>query len=134
MAFEQNYWSILLRVLLLCLPAVAQGNDAAAPANRSIPVDTGLQELVDPTRPLAFIGPANGGPGEAERKLQLQAVYHGESRREAVINGRTVKVGDVVDHARILAIGPGRVRYVKNGQEGELVLLPRVLQPIRGED
>lgn len=123
MACEKRYSAVLFRVLLLLSPAVAVAGDPAAPA----------EELVDPTRPVAFVASQNG-PRQAEKKLQLQAIYVGEKRREAVINGRTVKVGDTVEQVKILAIGPGRVSYAKNGTQGELVLLPRVLQPVQGED
>jgi hypothetical protein len=136
MVFNQRLFSIVLRVLLLWVPLAVYGNDSenygndvTAPVPREIP----MHELVDPTRPVAFVDALNRAD-EQERKLNLQAIYYGENRREAVINGRTVKVGSVVDQVRILAISPGRVRYIKNGTEGELVLFPQVLQPIQGED
>ncbi len=119
---------------LLCGAAVASADDSAAVAdNRLVIVEPVAQELVDPTRPVAFVG-AVGRPKETARKPQLQAIYFGENRREAVIDGRTVKVGDMVGQMKILAINAGRVGYIKNGQEGELVLLPRVLQPVQGGD
>jgi MSHA biogenesis protein MshK len=93
----------------------------------------GAEELIDPTRPVAFAAPV-GKKTQEENKLQLQAIFFGESRREAVINGKTVKVGDVVDQAKILVIGPGRVRFEKNGEKGELVLLPTVSKPVRVEE
>jgi hypothetical protein len=89
--------------------------------------------LVDPTRPVAFVAPT-GKQQQEENKLQLQAIFSGGGRREAVINGRAVKVGDMVDQAKILAIGPGRVSFVKNGEKGELVLLPTVSKPVRVEE
>lgn len=157
MVFNQRLFSIVLRVLLLWVPLAVYGSDlsaygsdfptytnhSAAYGNHSenhgnesaapVPAEIPVQELVDPTRPVAFVDSLNR-EDEQERKLQLQAIYYGENRREAVINGRIVKVGGMVDQVRILAIDAGRVRYAKNGTEGELVLLPRVLQPIQGED
>lgn len=120
MAFNRNCFFAFLTGYLLCSSAVAREDSAAL-------------ELLDPTRPIAFVDSRKGAL-EAERALQLQAIYYGENRREAVINGRAVKVGDMLDQVRIVAINPGRVRYIKNGKEGELVLLPPVLQPIQGED
>ena len=134
MASEKQFFMRSLGVLLLCGPAIAWAEDSAVVAdNRPVIAESTVQELVDPTRPVAFVAPVGQQP-KTERKPQLQAIYFGDDRREAVINGRTVKVGDVVDQAKILAIGPGRVRYTKNGKEVELVLLPRVLQPVRGEN
>jgi MSHA biogenesis protein MshK len=134
MAFEKQCVATLVRVFLLFSPAMALANESVAPVDsQPVPVAKAMQGLVDPTRPVAFVAPA-GGLREGERKLQLQAIYVGEMRREAVINGRTVRVGDTLEQAKILAIGPGRVSYSKNGNEGELVLLPRVLQPVQGED
>jgi MSHA biogenesis protein MshK len=116
MAFKR-FFMLPLCVLALPLMASAQG----------------AEELIDPTRPVAFVAPV-GKKTPEENKLQLQAIFSGEGRREAVINGQTVKVGDVVDQAKILAIGPGRVSFEKNGEKGELVLLPTVSKPVRVEE
>jgi hypothetical protein len=90
MAFKR-FFMLPLCVLALPLMASAQG----------------AEELIDPTRPVAFVAP---------------------------VGKKTVKVGDVVDQAKILAIGPGRVSFEKNGEKGELVLLPTVSKPVRVEE
>lgn len=89
--------------------------------------------LIDPTRPVAFVAPA-GKVKKAEDQLQLQAIYSGGGRQQAVINGHLVNVGDKVGQAVIVAINPAGVRYKRNNEEGELVLLPKVSKPARGGD
>lgn len=124
---HKKFFAGILGALLMSAFLNSHADDRAATAQPETPT------LVDPTRPVAFVGPARK-EGEAQKKLQLQAIFYGENRREAVINGKTVKVGETVDQVQIVAIGPGGVRYARNGQQGELVLLPKVLQPAQGED
>lgn len=120
MVFEKSYFPWLFCGLLLAT-AVASANAAEETA------------LIDPTRPVAFVAPI-GVQKREEKKLQLQAIFSGDGRREAVINGRAVKVGDFVEQAKIVAIAPGRVSFVKNGEKGELVLLPTVSHPAKVEE
>lgn len=133
MVFKKPLFLLFLWAPLFGVTLASANDPASLVDNRLATSEPVIQELVDPTRPVAFVGPV-GRPKETANQPKLQAIYLGENRREAVINGRTVKVGDVVDQVKILAIAPGRVRYIKNGKEGELVLLPRVLQPAQGED
>jgi|GEM_PF-2015552 len=50
-------------------------------------------------------------------RLQLQGVTVHAGVREALINGQTVVVGDVIDEARVLAIEPRLVRLEFEGRE-----------------
>ena len=118
MALKQFY-VVALCVLALPFTVSAQSADEVA--------------LVDPTRPVAFVAPS-GQKQPEQNKLKLQAIFFGSGRQEAVINGQTVKVGDLVGQAKILAIGQGRVSFVRNGEKGELVLLPTVSKPERVEE
>jgi len=111
-------------LFLLCLAGVNVASVNANTAN-----DNMESALVDPTRPLhAVVAKANAA--EENRPLQLQAVYTDSTRARAVINGKTVVVGDVVEQAKILAIQPDKVIYLKNGVKGKLVLLPAVLRAV----
>lgn len=87
---------------------------------------------LDPTRPIHVVLPTHAESGE--KSLQLQAIFAGAAGSRAVINGRPVVVGDVVDQAKVLAIGAGKVIYIRNGVKGEIVLLPTVLQPAEAGD
>lgn len=79
----------------------------------------------DPTRPptpeeiRAWRDEANG---QATATWRLESVLISDRRRVAVINGRTVGVGDTVDQAHVAAIAPGSVRLEANGETVELTL------------
>lgn len=72
-----------------------------------LPASAGAQGLVDPTRPPDAPPPGNDAGLIATRVVpQLQSVLVGSSgRRVAVIDGRTVRVGDKVGEASVDGIG-----------------------------
>jgi len=86
--------------------------------------------IQDPTRPVNFVAPKTRQTQEQEQGLRLQAIFIGQGRAEAVINGRRLKPGDTVEQARIVAIHPGRVVYERGGVQVQLVLRPVVTRPI----
>lgn len=88
----------LLLALFLPLGAVAAG-----------------AELRDPLRPPVTVSasPASSFNAAAWR---LSSTLVAEGRRVAIINGRTVRVGDRVGGARVLAIDAGRVRLDYRGR------------------
>ena len=71
----------------------------------------GAQTVQDPTRPpAAFLHPAAGGQDRGAPALQSILVGRAAGgRRVAVIDGDTVRVGDVVRGARVVAITQGEV-------------------------
>ncbi len=71
----------------------------------------------DPTRPPGLRAPAGGGAPAARPRWQLNATLISPERRSAMINGRTVVVGDRINGARVLAIQPAMVRL--RGKRGE---------------
>lgn len=81
--------------------------------------------LPDPTRPAdapvvrAGGAPAPGGP-------VLQSTLVSAARRTAVIDGRTVAVGDRVHGGTVVDIQPYEVRIRKNGRDVSLRLAPRL--------
>lgn len=76
-------------------------------------------EVPDPTRPPDSVGAAVGDAPRAQRWL-LQSTVIGPKHRHAVINGENLRVGDVIDGARIKAIEAGRVRLI--GPDGSIEL------------
>jgi MSHA biogenesis protein MshK len=77
------------------------------------------ESLPDPTRPvMARQAPAGG--------LALQSTFISPSRRVAVINGRTLGLGERVGDAVIADIRPYEVVLNKNGRETRLRMLPRL--------
>lgn len=76
--------------------------------------------LPDPTRP---IGAARAAPAGG---LALQSTLVSPSRRIAVINGRTVGVGERIGDAVVADIRPYEVVLDRNGRETRLRMLPRL--------
>ncbi len=81
-------------------------------------------DLSDPTRPYdgraaSYVAPAPLGP-------MLQSTRISAQRKSAVISGRTVSVGDVVDGAIVADIRQYEVVLNKGGRETILRLLPKL--------
>lgn len=85
---------------------------------------------LDPTQPPA--GRAAGdAPAEAAASLHLQAILRGAGRASAVINGRSLTVGDRLGDARILAVRSHSVVIDRQGQQQELHLSAPIIQTSR---
>ena len=77
------------------------------------------EALPDPTRPADF----TPGPDEAiAERLALQSILISPNRRQAIINGQAVKVGDHVGSSKVVEIGRDKVVLV-NGRETETLRL-----------
>lgn len=88
-----------------------------------LPLAAGAQALVDPTRPPDAPLFADGAAAEARRGPQLQSVLvsdHG--RRVAVIDGRTVRVGDRIGNASVASIA-GTSVVLRRGKASETLRL-----------
>lgn len=85
-------------------------------------------ELPDPTRPLGgrVMAPApTPAPVQAPASV-LQSILVSPQRRLAVINGRTVGIGDHVGDAVVAEILPYEVVLHRNGQEVRMRLMSRL--------
>jgi len=77
--------------------------------------------LRDPTTPL------DGGVVRKEQSaLVLQAIFLADTSRYAVINGRTVYVGDKVNDWTLEVISRKGVRLARRGESRELALRKRI--------
>jgi MSHA biogenesis protein MshK len=85
---------------------------------------------IDPTRPPARLMPGVN-PGEQARTPVLQEILLGAHGSRAVIDGRTLRVGDEHADARVLAIYPQTVLIERNGKREYLRLANPVIQPSR---
>jgi MSHA biogenesis protein MshK len=93
--------------------------------------------LVDPTRPPSSISAtpdaANDAPASAG--LVLQSVRVSPTRVVAIINGQSVRVGEMVGEAKVIKISDGEV-VLRTGKELQVLkLFPNVekhLSPSRG--
>ena len=102
-------------LLPLVLAAAMLGVAGTAPAQ---------QGLGDPTRPTSLEEPAPERPAQAGPRWRLQSTLVADSRRLAVINGRTVAEGERVDGATVQEVRQGGVTLEVEGRRIEL----RVLQ------
>lgn len=88
----------------------------------------GAQMLADPTRPPeAVTAPHQGGaaqPGAAGPVLQ--SILISPTRREAIVDGRTVRVGDRIGDARVTGIAEGRLTLRTGGATQTLSLYPEL--------
>jgi len=76
----------------------------------------------DPMKPnyYEFTG---GSLNKAMGALTLDMVLFSEERQLAIVNGKTVKEGDVIEGARVVAIYPHKVSVVRRGKLIDLSLL-----------
>lgn len=73
----------------------------------------GADRLLDPTRP------ANARAAAATTSastVKVEAIMNSGDSRLAIVNGKLVRAGDVVDGARIDEVMSGGVRYTRAGQ------------------
>jgi MSHA biogenesis protein MshK len=84
------------------------------------------QGLGDPTRPtsLAEPEPVAKAAAQAGPRWRLQSTLVAESRRLAVINGRTVAQGERVDGATVREVRQEGVTLDVDGRQVELRILP----------
>lgn len=86
------------------------------------------QALSDPMRPPAFAAPAGAATGEQASGggLVLQSTLLSKGRRIAMIDGKSMKVGDRIGRARIISIDPGAVTLREANTTRVLALVPGV--------
>lgn len=78
--------------------------------------------LADPTRPANW-----NRPKVAAKKTityTLNYVFSSSSQKKAIINGKTVSEGQIVDSAKVLSIFEGGVRLMVDGRTKTLSLKP----------
>jgi MSHA biogenesis protein MshK len=82
------------------------------------------QPLQDPTRPPSRLLPASAG-AQADSAPQLQSILIGRAaggRQVAVIDGDTVRVGDLVRGARVVSMTATTVQLQRGGKREVLTL------------
>lgn len=88
-----------------------------------LPMSAHAQALIDPTRPPDAPSFADSAVAEARKGPQLQSVLVSDNgRRVAVIDGRTVRVGDRVGGASVAGIA-GTSVVLKRGKATETLRL-----------
>lgn len=84
-------------------------------------------DLTDPTRPLTrMVSPIN--EHQTGSVYKVSQIYVSKKSQMAIINGQTVKMGDTVDGAEVLAIKADRVHLLVDGRITELTIIPSFKQ------
>ena len=110
-----------MRTLAFALVLTVVVVPALAPAS--------AQELADPTRP-----PNAPAPGQDAGPVgtQLQSVLIAPGRRRAIINGKSVALGESVGEAKVVRISETEVVLQKGDETEVLKLFPGVeKQPVK---
>jgi MSHA biogenesis protein MshK len=84
------------------------------------------QALSDPTRPPSFSGDSGRSAAAAAPASRLQSVLISPGRKLAVIDGRTVALGERIGDATLFAIAPTEVTLQKGAGYQTLKLYPGV--------
>ncbi|QLF94987.1 Type II secretory pathway component [Pseudomonas sp. ABC1] len=85
----------------------------------------------DPTQPPASLTPA--GAVAASANLHLQAIMRSPQGARAVINGKSLKAGERLGDARLLAIYSHSVLIEREGRRETLRLATSVITPSRAK-
>lgn len=83
--------------------------------------------LSDPTQPADYSTPAAAG-AERARGPVLQSTFIAPGRKRAIIDGRSVGIGDRVHDAQVVDIRPYEVVLRQGGRETSLRLIPQLIK------
>ena len=85
-------------------------------------------QALDPTRPpAAFVTAAV--ERQAPETLHLQAIFRSAQSARAVLNGQSLRVGETLADARVLAINTNSVLIERDGQQQTLSLVAPIITP-----
>jgi len=66
---------------------------------------------------------------QAPETLHLQAIFRGAQSARAVLNGQSLRVGETLADARVLAINTNSVLIERDGQQQTLSLVAPIITP-----
>lgn len=89
-------------------------------------------QLDDPTRPPGHRLVLPGGKKVATAtRFSLSSIRISATRRTAVVNDRSVELGDTINGAKVVAINPSSVKLKKKGKVFSVKLLSQVVKKTR---
>lgn len=80
------------------------------------------EQLIDPTRPVGYSAPVNQnqvkqlGPAKAIPQWTLNTTLVSQYQRIAMINGKRLQVGDVINEAEVVKIDHQKVDLLREGK------------------
>lgn len=114
--FDLRICSLALYKLILCVSILSVSVSVFGDEKRS-------GRLTDPTQPLGYNASAKRKPS-----LKLQAIFWGPDRKEAIVNGQSVKEGDSVLGKRIVKIKQKEIVVENRSGRITLVLRPSIFK------
>jgi MSHA biogenesis protein MshK len=84
------------------------------------------QPLNDPTRPPSAVTRQDGSETSSSASSRLQSVLISSTRQVAVIDGRTVRLGERIGDATLVSIAPSQVILQRGAQYETLRMHPGV--------
>lgn len=87
-------------------------------------LSVGAETLPDPTEPPLSLSPSSGTLKVAPAEPVLQAVQNEQGRFYALIDGRSLRVGDHLGAAKVVKITPNEVVLREGSSNKTLKLLP----------
>lgn len=82
--------------------------------------------LTDPTRPVDYNAPVGMAKAERSYGPVLQSTLVSPLRKRAMIDGKTVVVGDKINDARVVDIRPNEVVLRRGDRDTSLRLMPKL--------
>ncbi len=114
--FDLGVCNLFLFRLILCVSILSVNASVFGKEN-----STG--SLKDPTQPIGYSASAKRKPS-----LKLQAIFWGANRKEAIVNGQSVKEGDTVLGKRIVKIKQKEIVVENSSGRFTLVLRPSIFK------
>ncbi len=114
--FDLGICNISLCKLIFCVSILSVNVSVFSDENRS-------SRLKDPTQPLGYNASVKRKPS-----LKLQAIFLGANRKEAIVNGQSVKEGDTVLGKRIVKIKQKEIVVENSSGRFTLVLRPSIFK------
>lgn len=79
-------------------------------------------QLSDPTEPVWYTSADDSHIQNLRSQYRLTSLLFGDSRRLVTLNGQQAKEGQMVDGAKVIAIGQSSVRLIKEGVQFSIAM------------
>ena len=86
------------------------------------------QSFRDPTTPINY---TRAKPYQKKNKILLNAIYVRSNHLVAVINGKSVKVNQIVDGVNVVDITSHSITYSHEGKRTTVSLRPRLINSVK---
>jgi len=85
---------------------------------------TAVGQTLDPTKPFSYSA-SSGKSANSETKLVLESIIHGDEVHTVVISGQIVKMGEMVNNHKLVAVNTDNVLLRSDTETLRLHLFPK---------